>query len=146
MFARTWLDRGLTVVIVLIVLASVWLLLDRAIHPRLNSEFTEFYLLNTNGKAGDYPTDLQAGQEGDVLVGIVNHEKADTSYRLEVFINGEPEQTLDDINLTNEEKWEQEVSFVPDTSGQREEVEFQLFKSSQSEAYLTLHLWVNVAQ
>jgi len=40
----------------------------------LQEPFTEFYILGPEGKADNYPTDYVLGENGTVIVGIVNHE------------------------------------------------------------------------
>ncbi len=39
--------------------------------------FTEFYILGLEGKADNYPDELTVGEEGRVILGIVNHEHED---------------------------------------------------------------------
>lgn len=146
MSARSFLDKALTILIASILLVTVGLLLYTVTKPQLTDRFTEFYLLNLEGEAGNYPQDLKVGEEGTVLVSIVNHEKETASYELKVLIDGVQNYRLDAIQLASEEKWEQAVGFVPDKTGDRQKVEFLLFKFGQSEPYLTLHLWINVTR
>ncbi len=48
------------------------------------------------------------------------------------------------ITLAHEEKWEQEVRFAPKEVGEKQEVKFQLYKGSNSEAYHALNFWIDV--
>ena len=50
------------------------------IKPKQNGS-TEFYLLGPGGKASDYPTNLTVGQNGSVIIGIVNHEYKTVNYQ-----------------------------------------------------------------
>lgn len=54
------------------------------ITPKEGEKFTEFYVLDPNGKASDYPTNLKVGEEGEVIIGVVNHEYANAlAFRLD---------------------------------------------------------------
>ena len=46
----------------------------------------------------------------------------------------------------NEEKWEQEVSFIPQVAGYDQKVEFLLYRNEEIEPYLTLHLFIDVKE
>jgi uncharacterized membrane protein len=119
---------------------------------RVGEKFTEFYILGPNGKAENYPMELKVGEEGDVIVGIVNHEQENTSYRVEVWINGEQTKLrIDgedryemDVELENEEKWEQEMGFVPQRAGEKQKVDFVLYKGGEPYFTEPPHLWIDV--
>ena len=57
--------------------------------PKEGEKFTEFYILGPGGKTEDYPTNLAVGEEGKVIIGVVNHEYAPATYELEVWFGGE---------------------------------------------------------
>ncbi len=105
---------------------------------------TEFYLLDLNGKAVDYPGQLMVGEEGKVMVDIINREYKTITSRLEVRIGGAISNELSSIILDNDEKWEETVGFTPDKAGDKQKVEFLLYRQGQSEAYQKLYLWLNV--
>ena len=120
---------------------------------KVGEKFTEFYILGPNGKAENYPTELKVGEEGDVIVGIVNHEQEKVSYTVEIWIDGE-QTTLwingearyeIDAELENEGKWEQEVGFVPQKAG-RQKVEFVLYKEGEPYFKEPPYLWVDVEE
>ena len=84
------------------------------------------------------------GEQGRVLVGIVNREQETVSYWVKVTID---EVTLNEISpvvLHHEDRWEQEVGFIPAQLGDNQKVEFSLYKQGQSEAYRVIHLWIDV--
>jgi len=112
--------------------------------PKVGERFTEFYILGKEGKAIDYPEELVVGEEGKVIVGIINQEHETVSYRVEVRINGMKNSEVGPIVLEHEEERELEVSFVPQVSGNNQKVEFLLYKQGQTEACQSLHLWVEV--
>jgi len=118
---------------------------------KVGEKFTEFYILGLNGTAENYPTELRVGEEGDVIVGIVNHEQSRMSYRVEVWIDGEQAKLrIDgedryeiDVELENAGKWEQVVGFVPQKAG-RQKVEFVLYREGEPYFKEPPYLWVDV--
>jgi len=79
-------------------------------------------------------------------VGIINREHETLKYRVEVRIDGVKNNEVGLIVLGDEQKWEEIVSFTPRTVGDNRKVEFLLYKEGQSEAYQSLHLWVDVTE
>ena len=142
---RAW-DKALSVVLV-IVIAGVLGMLGYAIaRPKVGEQFTEFYTLGLEGKAIDYPREMKVGEEGRVIVGIINREHERVSYRVEVRTDGVSNNQIGPLELAHDEKWEEIVSFTPDRAGDGQKVEFLLYKSEEGEPYLKLHLWVNVKE
>ncbi len=49
--------------------------------------------------------------------------------------------------MAHEEKWGNEVVFVPQVAGENMKVEFKLYKNGDTEElFESLHLWINVTQ
>ncbi|WP_297477086.1 DUF1616 domain-containing protein [Thermococcus sp.] len=80
------LDRALTVILIVAILVSVGTLGYVVSHPKPGEAFTEFYILGPNGKAEDYPTNLAVGQNGTVIIGIVNHEHRNVTYYVQTWL------------------------------------------------------------
>ena len=114
--------------------------------PKVGERFSEFYILGLEGKAVDYPTELRVGEEARVIVGIINNERKVVSYRVEVKVDDEKKNEVGPVVLEYDEQWEGEVGFVLEKVKDNQRVEFLLYKNDGSEAYLTLHLWVDVTQ
>jgi len=114
--------------------------------PKVGERFTEFQVLGLEGKATDYPRELKVGEEGKVIVGIINREHETVSYRMEVKIDGVRNNQVGPLELGHDERWEEIVSFSPDRAGDSQKVEFLLYKNGENEPYLKLHLWVNVTE
>ncbi len=106
--------------------------------------FTEFYLLGLSSEAKDYPRLLMLGEEGKVMLDIVNREYETVTYRVEVRIDGVISNEVGPVTLEHDEKWEEVVGFTPDRVGDKQKVEFLLYKQGQSEVYRRLYLWVDV--
>ncbi|MBE8539387.1 DUF1616 domain-containing protein [Geoglobus acetivorans] len=80
------LDKALTVVLLIAIFASIATLIYVITTPKPGEKFTEFYILGPEGKAADYPTKLWVGQNGTVIIGIVNHEYRTVNYTVEVWL------------------------------------------------------------
>lgn len=80
------LDRVLTVILLISIIASVVTLIYVIATPKTGERFTEFYILGPQGKAADYPTKLRPGQNGTVIIGIVNHEYRTVNYTVEIWL------------------------------------------------------------
>jgi uncharacterized membrane protein len=108
------------------------------------ARFTEFYILGQEGKPQDYPQQMEVGEEGKVIVGIVNHEYETMSYWLEVDIDGTENSRVGPLLLIHEDKWEEAVVFVPSKAGDAQKVEFILYSNWENPPYLNLRLWIDV--
>jgi len=142
LMAGTGLDRALSIALVIAVVLAVLTTAYVITAPKQGERFTEFYVLGEGGKAAGYPSHLMVGQEGTVIVGVVNHEYENVTYTLEVRLNG---AVLGErsIRLSHGEKWERPVTFVPTQRGENQKLEFLLYRDG--EVYRSLHLWVNVS-
>ncbi len=139
------LDKALSVILAVSILGTIAVLIYVVAFPKVGEKFTEFYILGLGGKAIDYPKELTVGESGKVIVGIVNHEQKTTRYRIEVRINGTKKNEVGPVVLDNEGKWENTLSFIPDTVGDNEKVEFFLYKDNDTEPPAEqLHLWIDV--
>ena len=145
-------DKVLSVVLAVAIVGAIGTLGYVVATPKVGEKFTEFYILGPDGKAANYTTELKVGEEGRVILGIVNHEQEEASYKVEVWINGEQaelrvgEEDRDEIrvDLEHEEKWEKEVGFVPQKVGEKQKVEFVLYKDGEPYFEEPLYLWVDV--
>ena len=141
----TRIDKILTLILIISLILAVSMVVYVIVTPKQGEKFTEFYVLGPNGKADDYPTNLKVGEEGTVIIGVVNHEYANTSYLLEVRLNGEVIGEKS-IELMHNETWERSFTFRATRAGEDQKLEFLLYKDGiMNEVYRTLHLWVDVA-
>jgi len=117
-------DKVLSIALVISILGAIGTLAYVIATPQVGEKFTEFYILGPQGQAANYPDELVVGEEGNVILGIVNREQQTMSYRVEVWvIKGEEEDQvniwLDDdelaeieVELAHEETWENAIGFV----------------------------------
>lgn len=115
------------------------------LHPEAD-RFTQFYILGPEGKATGYPTKLAIGEEGEVIVGVVNHEQETMIYGIEVRIGGAKNLEIGPIVLEHDEKLQERVGFAPHEAGKEVKVEFLLYKQGQRDVYKSLWLWIDITE
>jgi uncharacterized membrane protein len=142
-------DRALTIVLVLSILLSVTTLVYVIITPKEGEHFTEFYILGPGGKADNYPTNYTLGQNGTVLVGVVNHEYRPVNYTMQMKLENKSmnlPENLQRINLVHNETFEEPLEITPLFEGKNMKLEFLLFNDTDKNVpYRDLHLWINVS-
>lgn len=139
-------DKILTWILIISIVLAIGMVYFVITTPKIGERFTEFYILDTSGKAENYPTNLSYKSPGMILVGVVNHEYTQVNYTLQVALERE---VLNETRLVlnHNETWERNITFVPDKAGINMKLEFWLFKENNFTApYRGLHLWVNVTK
>ncbi len=139
-------DRILSIVLIAAIGGAIGTVSYAVATPRVGEKFTEFYVLGSEGGVIDYPAELRVGEEGRVIVGIINREYEMVNYRVEVRVDGARDNQMGPLELGHDGKWEESVSFTPDRAGNNQKVEFLLYKDGENEPYLKLHLWVDVKE
>lgn len=86
-------------------------------HPETGEPFSELYLLGSGRMAGDYPRMLEVGEEGSVLLGVVNRERKVMDYAVVARIGKASEREVASVRLGNQEQWEGNVSFSMEEPG-----------------------------
>ncbi len=144
----TNLDKALSISLAVVILAALGCLGYVITTPKQGEKFTEFYILNVEGKAEDYPQQVILGESVDIVIGVVNHEYQPASYLVRITIDSVENCQVDIGKLAHEEKRENRASFVPQVAGQKRKVEFHLYKNGEGEPYFEepLHLYVDVTQ
>ncbi len=146
-WSRNALDKALSILLMVAILGVLGTLGYVIASPRVEEEFTLFYFLGPGGEATAYPKELSVGEEGKVVVGITNEERETVSYEMEIRIDGVRNSEVKGITLEPGQKWENEVSFTPTVAGEKQKVEFLLYKKGEVTPYLEpLHLWIDVRE
>ena len=115
--------------------------------PKAGEGFTEFYILNLNNEAKDYPKESIVGEEESVIVGIVNREGETVIYRVEIKIDGVKDSEVGPISLVDEQIWKMVTSFTPTTAGDNQKIEFLLYKNEEVTPHLEpLYLRINAVE
>ena len=113
--------------------------------PKTGDNFTEFYILGLEGEAADYLETAVVDTEHAVIVGIINREGDEVVYRVQVRINGVTSNEVGPLSMEHEERWEEAVSFTPHEVGDKQEVEFLIYRDEENTPYLQpLRLWIDV--
>ena len=146
------LDKILTVILIIAIITAAALTIYVIVTPKKGEEFTEFYILGEEGNASGYPSSLSAGEEGTVIVGVVNHEYEPVAYLFSAEIEnktiGERE-----IQLAHNETVEFPFIFTFSRGEKgKKKLDFLLFKQNQNQResinltapYRELHLWIDV--
>ncbi len=130
--------------LILSVLLAVSATMYVIFEPKQETEsFTEFYILGSGGVASDYPVYLTSGEKSNLTIGIVNHERRQTTYNL-VVTNDGIVQIDQQITLNNQQTLQIPFNFTAGPPGTRE-MNFNLYKlPDNTDVYRNLHLWLNV--
>ncbi len=131
---------GLLATGVMVVLLGVPAL---AVALRPPAHATEFYVLGAQGQLQDYPTRLEPGQPFRVTLGITNHEREPTSFRLGIPFDPRYDQARTTV-IEPGDQWERTLELTaPDSQG-RTRIEFALYRLDDTEPYRSLHLFVTM--
>lgn len=137
-------NKVLSIILAAAILATVAAIIYLGVTPHVTAKFTEFYILGSEGKAEGYPRDVKAGDAATVTVGIINHEDADVTYRVDMVMNGMKIGQAGPLPVVRSAKWEQTVNFVPTHGGDNQKVQILLYKEGAADPDLSLNLWINV--
>jgi uncharacterized membrane protein len=140
------LNRALFIFLVVAIVVTLGFIIYMAVTPQEVEKFTEFYVLNTEGKAQDYPEQVTVGHPVDIRIGVVNHEYQPAAYQVYTKMDGIEVGEVNVGTLAYQQKWEEKVSFIPQVVGEGQRVDFILFKNGETEPYLKepLTLYIDV--
>ncbi len=139
---KNTIDRLLVLTLIVVIVISLGVLGYIAAVPKTEESFTEFYLSLPDGSAIESNITLNQGEPGQVRFYIVNREQTETSYRIEVDIEGVTVNGTDTLMLNNDMKWSGVIYFTPERAGEDQKVEFILFKQDKLDK--RLYIWVDV--
>ena len=144
---QTTLDRVLFISLILTILSAVFVIGYKITTPVPEEKYTEFYILNIEGNASNYPDQVKIGEEAKVIIGITNSEHDEMAYRLEVTVDGVLCNTIGGITLGNSETKQTGVAFNFSHAGDNQKVEFTLYRKDEVRPLVTpLHLWIDVTE
>jgi len=138
------LSKALFIILVAAIVVSLGFIIYIAVTPQKVNKFTEFYILNVDGKAGDYPEKVVVGNPVDILLGVVNHEYQPADYKVEIQMDSAKVGAANIGTLANQQKWEEKVSFIPQVVGANQTVDFVLYKDGGTEPYLNEPLILHI--
>ena len=141
---RRRIDLVFNAALVLAVLAVVATVAWKIQQPTPGEAFTEFYILGAQGMLQDYPTDLRSGESQGYNLGIINHEGDPLAYDVRAFVDETEVGFFKSLTLADDETWEGVVEVIVTSPGERQKLEFRLFRDGSGEVYRTVHLFVDV--
>ncbi|WP_440946579.1 DUF1616 domain-containing protein [Methanosarcina sp. T3] len=143
-------DRAFSILLIILVLASIGSLAYVIGNPKEGEAFTEFYILGPEGMAENYPTNYTPGDSGTVMVGIANHEHRTVDYTMELRLENSPLPLPENqkyVSLEDNTSWKEPVTFTPPLEGKNMKLEFLLFNDTEKNIpYRNVHLWINVTK
>jgi uncharacterized membrane protein len=137
--ALTWI---LAIVLVAAAVGAVALAIDP---PRTTEPYTEFYVLNAEGEAIDYPANLSVGEEATAIVGVGNQERQATNYTVVARL-GDRTVTERSVDLGVGESREFTVTFAAREPGDQR-LRLLLYRGApgdSTEPYRDLRVLLNV--
>jgi uncharacterized membrane protein len=135
--------KFLSIILIILLASAIAVTAYIIVVPNLGESFTEFYILGSNGVASDYPTNLSSGENGSLIIGIVNHENKKESYHL-VVMSDNNLQINQIVILNNQQTLEIPFNFTAGQPGKME-IDFMLYKlPDNTNVYRSLHLWINI--
>jgi len=132
----TRLNRALFIFLAVAIVVTSGFIIYMAVSPSKGEKFTEFYILNTDGKAKDYPQQVIVGNPVYILLGVVNHEYQPADYKVEIQMDSIEVGEANIGTLAYQQKREEKVSFTPQVVGEGQRVDFILYKNGETEPYL----------
>lgn len=135
--------RVLTWLLAAALLLSIVAVAYVAVTPnQTTNPYTEFYVLDGDGTASDYGTDMTVGVPEEFVLGVSNNENQDMTYTVAFVLDGEliGEET---ITVDRGETWEDDVTCTVAEAGEYE-LEILLFVGEDvgdvNDAYRDLRL------
>lgn len=109
---------------------------------------TEFYILNAEGKAGNYPRQVKAGDNVTITAVVINHESQTTAYSIRAVTNGNVAGETTTPALATEAKWQGKVEFIVGKSGTGQKIDFYLYKEGEEQPYFKdpLYIYIDAAE
>jgi len=79
------IDRLLRGILVLVIIIAISTTIYVIASPKESENFSEFYLLDENRMAADYPNQIVAGLQYPMYIGVGNHEYRNMTYTIETW-------------------------------------------------------------
>ena len=138
-------DKILSYILIISIVIAAASVIYIIVNHSTSEKFTQFYILGSNGKAGNYPTNLSVGENGNLTINVINNEGSTANYQLVVNLENETLENQSFI-LANGEKKEIPLTFQPKQSGNQQKLEFILYKlPNNKQSYRYLDLLINVS-
>jgi uncharacterized membrane protein len=140
------LDKGLYMISAFAILGLIITFIYVAFSPTSGEKYSEFYILNAQGIADNYPKQIKSGEAYSIIVGVTNDEEQSSNYIIKVEINDQIISEISTGTLNDKEKWEKVVNLLPRQTGLNQQIQFWLYKNGEEHPYNkdALHLFIDV--
>jgi uncharacterized membrane protein len=137
-------DKTISLILIILLIIAVTATIYIIVNPNPGEKFTEFYILGTGDKAGNYPTNLSVDDVRNITIGIVNHEHSTTTYNMVITLDGTTIKS-ENYTLVNNETKEINYPFKATYPSNNQKLEFKLYKlPDNNTVYRTVFLNINV--
>lgn len=166
--AETRTDAALNVALVCSIVLAVGVLSFAVLFPPQGETFSALYLLTEDDDgelvAANYPSEIEVGEDHEIIVGIDNSERETVEYTVVVLEQATEtdsnettvieEQELDrfEITLDHDETAHEPYDLAPTIPGEDNRIMWLLFpgdvpdEPSEDDTEYTTHLWIDVVE
>jgi uncharacterized membrane protein len=122
--------------VLVVIIASIAAIVYLSLTSAPGDRFTEFYLLNREGKAADYPARITVGEPAAIILGVVNHEGVQATYRVQAVVDGAIINSVETGELLNGQKLEKEFPLSLNQAGDSKRIEFYLYMNNEQQPHI----------
>jgi uncharacterized membrane protein len=145
---KSSLDNGITLLVIVATVVSLCAIGYMIFTPKIGEQYTQFYILDSNGSADDYPREFSIGEQKPVIVSISNHEQRDVNYSLIIMLSDNSTRSQlysEQVIVDNNQTWRRLLDIKPDRPGTGMKLDFLLYADGNMTApYQECWLWINV--
>lgn len=141
---QDWLGSILIVVVVSSMLVAFSALALTYAVPGESQQFTEFYLLGSDGLAEAYPSSLRLAAPVTFNTSVINREERESRFSVVMMMGNDVIGQSDSIEVFPGEYTELSIAAIPVTVGNAQPLDLLLMREGTPEPYRRLRLWVDV--
>lgn len=136
-------SHWITIVLLVFLVLGAWNLSQSILKSAADPPMTEFYLLDPNGLAQDFPESVSVGEPLNLSLGIVNRESETAQYKVQVLVNGILLNESEPVSLNPGEATETQIELIlPDQEKDPSKIDFFLYREDR--LYRLLHIFLNI--
>ena len=144
-------ESPISAVLLLVLFGCTSLIIYLAGTLQPKEEYSEFFILDREKLANNYPVSVVVNELSRIKIGIVNHEQKPLNYRVEAWAIDPQSYTQRKkltesslITLSHDQNFEGVAYWRMPWIGNRQKVEFLLFVGENTIPYRSIHIWVDV--
>jgi uncharacterized membrane protein len=141
-------DNAITALVIVATIVSVCAIGYMVFTPKIGEQYTQFYIMDSNGSADNYPREFFIGEQKPIIVSITNHEYRDVNYSLIIMLSDNSTRSQlysEQVIVDNNQTWRRGLNIRPDRPGTGMKLDFLLYADGNMTApYQECWLWINV--